>query len=186
MALAPPPTLDLEEAWAEAAALFSNRRGMRVRGNWLYGISERAFADRFARATRRPGAKRVSHLLGLLSEADLRVFHARSVINHEQAVAGTRFTLIANVSVPVGLILLLNALFPRQVEALLTGGDLGAFIALAALVIGPILLFFEAWYCYSGVQQARDLSHVATLAMARRGLAPTQMATDQNPGGVNA
>ena len=177
---APKPTQDLDEAWAEASALYANRKGMRLSRAGFFGLPSRLLPDRVAKLKDAPGAKRVRHLLGLLSDADLRVFHAQAAIGLEQATAAARTCLLVNVSVPIGFLVLLNSLLPGSLEetyfsdAALAVGFLSGAAALAASIS------LVVWYAFAGVQQARDLCHLATLEMARRGLAATLSGGDQN------
>lgn len=181
-ATAPPPrTQDLEDAWGEASILYANRRGMRIGRHWGYGVSERLFPDRFDRLVGRAGAKRVSHLLCLLSDADLRVFQTRAAISHEQAVAGARMTLILNVSGPIGFVVLLTNLLPGGAEAAFAGEPEILVGFLVGAVVAAAILLFLVWYAFAGVHQARDLYHLATLEMAKRGIASTMGGGDQNP-----
>lgn len=178
---APPPTQDLEAAWAEGSALFANRRGMKLSGLMFAGLPERLLPNRFAKLVGHPRAKRAAHLLGLLSDRDLRIFQARAAIGLEQVVAAMRLFLVFNVSGPVGLVLLIGALLPEDVvTAYLAqpGALLGGFVAAAVAL--PLYAWL-IWYAFAGVHQARDLYHLATIEMAKRGLAATVGAAEQNP-----
>ena len=180
---AKPKTLDLDEVWGEATTLYANKRALRLSRSWFTkGMAERAGGDRLSVMRRRPGAKRVAHLLEGLSDPDLRVFHARAAINLEQAVAATRLTVLYNISVPLGVVLLVNELAPNLVALVfadsgpaVTGAAWSGLLALLGLV------FLAIWFCFAGVHQARDLYHLATLAMARRGLAATLGGGEANP-----
>lgn len=182
---APPPaqlrqTLDLDDVWTEAAKLYANQRGMKLsRAAWA-GLPERLLPDRLAKLTGKQSAKRVSHLLSLLSDSDLRLFHTRAAINVEQAVAAIRLFLIFNISGPVGLVVLITALVP--------GGTLDAFFSSPGRLLGGLVgvaiavpfLTWMIWFAFAGVHQARDLYHLATLEMAKRGLAATLANSEQN------
>ena len=177
---APPPSLDLEEAWAGAAALFANRRGMRVSRTGFFGVPSRLLPDRVAQVIGAPGAKRARHLLGFLSDGDLRVFHARAAINLEQAVAGARASLVFNVSAPVAFLVLLNTILPGSIAETYFSDPVIARASIAALGLFGIVILLIVWYAFAGAQQARDLYHLATLEMARRGVAATLAGGDQN------
>ena len=179
---APKPTLDLDAVWDEATALYANRRGMRASGAWAVGMSARAHGGRLAQMRARPAAKRVRHLLEGLSNRDLRVFHARAAINQEQAVAATRLTVLANVSVPLALVLLVGELAPGIWDWVFRNEEPSIVVmSLAGLIGGLTAVGAVIWYAYAGVHQARDLYHLATLEMARRGLAPTIGGGEQDP-----
>ena len=176
----PKPTLALDDAWGEASALYANRKGMKLTRAGFFGLPSRLLPDRVAKLKGAPGAKRVRHLLGLLSDSDLRVFHTQAAIGLEQATAAARTCLIVNVSAPIGFLVLLNSLLPGSLEeTYFSGGSLsiGFLVGTAIAAVGVPLV---VWYAFAGVQQARDLYHLATLEMARRGLAATLGGGDQN------
>lgn len=173
----------MEVVWKEAARLYANRSGMRVRRSWLSGVGERVGFDRLGTVTRRPVAKRVNERLGGLSDADMRVFHAYATVNLEQASGALRLSLIVNVSLPVGLILLLNALLPDGLAGLhvvRTASDAGWLYWTISLSLLLAVVAALVWYCYAGVHQARDLYHLSSIELARRGLAGAAL-SDQNP-----
>ena len=177
---APPPTLDLDEAWDEASGLYANRKGMRLSRVGVFGLPSRLLPDRVAKLTGAAGAKRVRHLLGLLSDPDLRVFHARAAIGLEQATAAARTCLIVNVSAPIGFFVLLNSLLPGSIEETYLSDPVTAAFFVSGAFVAALGVSIVVWYAFAGVQQARDLYHLATLEMARRGLAATLSGGDQN------
>jgi hypothetical protein len=172
-----PPTLPLAAVWREATQLYANAKGMRPRRSWWFGLSERAGGDRLSKVTERPAARRLAGRLAQLSDVDARLFETRAALNLDQALAAMRVTLVMNLTLPVATVLFVNGLLPGGITGFfgLDEGDvalLGVAIGLAALSIGGLL-----WYVFAGLQQARDLHHLALLDAARRGHRPGMLSS---------
>lgn len=164
------PTAD--SVWREATELFSNLRGMRPRSSWLTGLSVGAGRGRLKQLLTSSEAKKLTPRLEALPDAEFAVFRSYAQVNLEQAQAAVRLSLIANITIPVGFLVLVNQFFPGSVRSLVS--YVGVDAMLLGLLSAGSLLFFAIWYCYAGVFQARNLEHLTVIAAAkRRGAAAT-------------
>lgn len=164
-----PDQPDVDEIWLLFERKFSNLRGMRPGFGNLVGVSNRTYPKRVSQLEMCAGADLVREKTYGLSKTDLNVLLTKAIVNHEQAVAALRLTLIANVTIPLGGLLAFSQVLPEVAEdARLFLADGGAFSAiLGGTVVGLVLL--ALWYVYAGVAQARDLLHILKMEMARRG-----------------
>ncbi len=164
------PTADT--VWRKATELFSNLRGMRPRSSWLTGLSVGAGRERLKRLTNSKGAQTLMPKLEALPDSEFAVFRSYAQVNLEQAQAAVRLSLVANITIPVGFLVLVNQFFPGSVRSLVA--YVGADAMLLGLLSAGSLLFFAIWYCYAGVFQARNLEHLTMIAAAKRRHTPDQ------------
>ncbi|QYJ01131.1 hypothetical protein KUV46_01755 [Thalassovita mediterranea] len=155
------------ELWREAMRLFSNFRGMRPRRSWMSGLSVGTGPKRLERLTGSKGAAQLMPKLERLSDRELVIFRTYARINLEQAEAAMRLSLIANITIPVGFLVILNQFFPGTVLELVEYAGPEAMLVGVGLAAGLLLILI--WYSYAGVFQARDISHLAAIAAAKRG-----------------
>lgn len=155
------------ELWREAMRLFSNFRGMRPRRSWMSGLSVGTGPKRLERLTASKGAAQLMPKLERLSDRELSIFRTFARINLEQAEAAMRLSLIANITIPVGFLVILNQFFPGTVLELVEYAGPEAMLVGVGLAAGLLLILI--WYSYAGVFQARDISHLAAIAAAKRG-----------------
>ena len=158
--------LTADNVWQQADGLFSNLRGMRPRLSWLTGLSVAAGRKRVERLTGSAGAARLMPKLAALSHEEFAVFQSYAQVNLEQSEAAMRLSLIANVTIPVGILVIANQFFPGIVQGFIDYS--GTDATLAALGAAGTALFLAIWYCYAGLFQARDLAHLTVIAAARR------------------
>ncbi len=156
--------------WAEATSLFSNVRGMRPRRSWFTGLSVGAGRHRLERLTRSKAAGKLMPRILALPDAEFAVFRTYVQVNFEQAQSAMRLTLIANITIPVGFLVIANQFFPGLVQDFIDFTSLDA--TLIALGTAGAALCLAIWYCYAGVFQARDLAHLTAIAAAKRGADP--------------
>ena len=166
----------VDEAWSAAAIPFANLRAMRPSGHWFTGVGERTGAMRLQRLRSHKKAESLRDLLAPLSQAELRRFLTLAIVNFEQAKGAMRLNLIANISVPVGFLIIMNQIFPGHIGALIDRLSLIEFYVGFGLAV--TLLLASMWYCYAGVHQARDLYHLALIAASDAGGAPIQTSAD--------
>ena len=164
----PQPSADA--VWAEVSALFSNVRGMRPRKSWFTGLSVGAGRHRLERLTASKAARTIMPRIEALSDSGFALFQTYVRVNFEQAQAAMRLTLIANITIPVGFLVIANQFFPGLVQDFIDFTSLDA--TLIALGTAGAALCLAIWYCYAGVFQARDLSHLTAIAAAKRGADP--------------
>lgn len=169
--------LTADGLWNEATELFSNFKAMRPRSSWLTGLSVSAGRGRLERLKTSKPAKALLPKLDALPDDEFSVFRSYAQVNLEQAESAVRLSLVANITIPLGFLVVANQFFPGIVRSLVdyTGAD----AMLLGLVSAGTLLFIAIWYCYAGVFQARAIDHLTTIAAARRGL-------DANGGGLRS
>ena len=165
------------ELWREAMRLFSNFRGMRPRRSWMSGLSVGTGPKRLERLTSSKAAAQLMPKLETLSDRELVIFRTYARINLEQAEAAMRLSLIANITIPVGFLVILNQFFPGTVQELFDYTGVEAM--LGGIAAAAVVLLMLIWYSYAGVFQARDISHLAAIAAGKRGAG----ASDQESGG---
>ena len=152
----------VERVWRDAVRLYSNARGMRPQATWFSGVASRTSPRRVEALRRSSAARRLEALIVPLNSAAPRRLEALAAVNVEQASAALRLTLIANISLPVGSVLLFNQLFPGTVTTLIESSSPSSVIL--ALSMMAALMLAALWYSYSGVRQARDLLHLILIA----------------------
>lgn len=165
------------ELWREATRLFSNVKAMRPRKSWASGLSVGTGPKRLERLMGSKGAAQLMPKLEALSDRELVIFRTYARINLEQAEAAMRLSLIANITIPVGFLVILNQFFPGTVQELFAYAGVDAMLFGIGLAAAALLMLI--WYSYAGVFQARDISHLAAIAAARRGAG----SADQESGG---
>ncbi len=173
-------SLAVDRAWDEAAAHFKNIAAMIPSSFWVSGLSERTGANRLALLREKTRAQALKVVLDRLSPTELRQFQTLAFVNFEQASASLRINVISSISLPVGLLVFFNQIFPGELAALLEGATaVSAWIGLSTALAGLIL---NMWFCYAGVHQARDLYHLTLIESAARGVnAPAVGETEDDP-----
>ncbi|MFN7164407.1 MAG: hypothetical protein ACK4P2_06260 [Hyphomonas sp.] len=153
-----------EALWHKIAPIFSNRAFMRSNASWFSGLASRSGADRMTKLTRSRPAQRLKPLIAGLDRRRLGCLLVRSEINHDQAMSALRLTLVVNISVPVGALVLMNQFLPGSVETFLR--DLPPLAVIAPLAMMLLLLIGVIWFAYAGVFAARDLNHLLRISHA--------------------
>lgn len=153
-----------ETLWPEIAKAFSNRAFMRVSPSWLSGLADRAGASRLERLQATRPAKTLKRLIAGLDRQQLQRLLVHSEINQEQAASALRLTLIANISIPVGFLVLFNQFIPGSIQGFIA--TLPALTVVGLLVTVLSLLVGVLWFSYAGVAAARDLNHLLRLSLA--------------------
>lgn len=144
--------------WNQIAPIFSNRAFMRPHRTWFGGVSERTGFDRMTHLTQSAPARKLAPIVAGLDAVQLGRLAVRSAINQDQAASALRLTLVANISVPVGGLVLLNQFLPGSVQDTIRNVSLiGVFSALMAMLC---VLLGVIWFAYAGVAAARDLNHL--------------------------
>lgn len=94
---------------------------------------------------------------------------ARGLVNLEQARAGFRISLIGNITVPVGALVVLNELAPGWfADTLLTGTPNEVLTIATAWSVAAALIPGGLWWAYGGLSAARDLHHLLYLIRVER------------------
>jgi hypothetical protein len=150
--------------WAKIAPVFSNRAFMRPHSAWYFGLASRAGENRIRELTGSAPARRLKAVLAEADAAQISRLAVRSAINQDQAEAALRLTLVANISAPVGGLVLLNQFLPGSVVD--TFLDLSPLVVLMPLLMVVSILLAIIWYAYAGVAAARDLNHLLRIAQA--------------------
>lgn len=96
--------------------------------------------------------------------ADIAPLLVRSEVNLEQALSAFRLTLVVNISIPLGLVVLINQLAPGAIANLFV--ETPAVAVLGPLAVMLALLITAMWYAYAGALAARDLNHLLRLRLA--------------------
>ncbi len=133
----------------------------------MWGVSSRSGPLRVARLEACRPAKRLRAILSDLGPADIERLLVRSEVNLEQAISAFRLTLVANISIPVGLVVLINQLAPGAIGNLIA--QTPALAILLPLSLTLALLITVMWYAYAGALAARDLNHLLRLRLADTG-----------------
>lgn len=137
---------------------------MRASPSWLSGLGDRAGASRLERMQATRAAKTLRRLIAGLDRAQLQRLLVMSEINHEQAVSALRLTLVANISFPVGFLVLFNQFQPGSIQAMIE--SMPALAIILPLVMALSLLMGVLWFAYAGVDASRDLNHLLRLSLA--------------------
>jgi hypothetical protein len=154
----------VETIWSQIAPIFSNRAFMRPHRSWFGGVSERTGFDRMAQLTRSAPARRLAPIVAGLDAVEIGRLVVRSAINQDQAASALRLTLVANISAPVGALVLINQFLPGSVGDLIR--SLPPEVVLVPLFMMIALLIGVIWFAYAGVAAARDLNHLLRLHLA--------------------
>lgn len=137
---------------------------MRASPSWLSGLADRAGASRIERLQATRPARKLKALIAGLDPSQIRQLLVYSEINHDQALSALRLTLVANISVPVGLLVLFNQFLPGSIQAFI--GAMPTAVILIPLFSAVSLLVGVLWFAYAGVDAARDLNHLLRLNLA--------------------
>lgn len=147
--------------------MFSNRAFMRFSPSWMSGLAARAGASRIDRLKATGPAKKLKPLIASLDQDQLRTLLVYSEVNHDQALSALRLTLIANISIPVGFLVLFNQFLPGSIQAFVDSLPLAAILLPLGLALS--ILVGVLWFAYAGVNAARDLNHLLRLSAAEAG-----------------
>jgi hypothetical protein len=156
-----------ESLWPEIAKAFSNRAFMRASPSWLSGLASRAGASRLDRLHATAPAKKLKTLTAGLDRTQLQRLLVYSEVNHDQALSALRLTLVANISIPVGMLVLFNQFLPGSIQAFVATLPAGAVVLPVAIAL--TILVSVLWFAYAGVDAARDLNHLLRLCVADAG-----------------
>ena len=159
--------------WTAIQAMFPAYRAISSK-NWAYAISNRMHGTRLTKLREGRWATALSELLKRRGDARLKALRTFAAINHEQAVAAFRLTLVVNVSVPVLILTLLNQAFPGAVGRFSTesldAGQLAFWLQLNILLTALVFLLVILIYSVCALNQARDIRHLIDLFAAERGI----------------
>ncbi|MEM8772890.1 MAG: hypothetical protein AAGD92_14680 [Pseudomonadota bacterium] len=158
----------VDKAWDEISVHFRNSAALVPSGFWFSGLSERTAGNRLAILRGKQRAKAASRILGALTSAELREFQTLAFVNFEQASASLRVNIVTSISIPVGLLVIFNQVFPGELAALFEGPT--SFPAWAPIIAALLWLLLNMCFGYAGVHQARDLYHLTLIEAAQRGV----------------
>ncbi|GLQ19875.1 hypothetical protein GCM10007854_08300 [Algimonas porphyrae] len=122
----------------------------------------------------RSGAGNLDRLLADRSLSRIKTLRTFAVVNQEQASAAFRITVVANVTIPVVIITVLNLIFPgspadmfRSLFALNEGGTVFVWLLVVAYLS---LLAGGLGFGIANLSNARDIRHLIDLHAAERGI----------------
>lgn len=153
-----------EALWQNLSRAFSNRAFLQLHSSWFAGLASRAGPGRMQVLARSKPARKLHQLLAGVAPEEIAPLIVRSEINLEQALSGLRLTLVSNISVPAGAMVLFNQLAPQSLAEMLAALPLSVILMPIGLVL--VLLVGVIWYAYAGVAAARDLNHLLRLQYA--------------------
>lgn len=164
------------EDWDEIQALFPASKGI-TRKSFENGMSSRLSAKRMQRLM---GGKSAQKLDAMLSERGLervKALRTFASINHEQALAAFRITVVTNVSIPVILLTVMNIIAPNLLEELRELINMVAHVSFQtqlapALFLTVVALWTALFLTYAVLclGQAREIRHLIDLHAAERGV----------------
>jgi hypothetical protein len=158
---------DDDAIWNRIAPVFSNWAFIRADRTWLSGIASRTGASRMLKLTRSQPARRLAPLIAGIGRAQLGRLVLLGDVNHDQAMSALRLTLVANISGPIGALVLVNQFLPGSIEAFLTSlPPLAVFLPLAVMLS---MLIGVIWFAYAGVAASRDLNHLLRIRYGATG-----------------
>jgi len=164
----------LAEKWERIAALFRTRNALKTRRVWFTGMSARMGKQRITALRETKQAKALFDIVKGVSRSDVKALRTFAAINQEQAVAAYKVTMIANVSIPIGVLALIHQLSPDGLGALILSiyGDeqTGLFALITASTIAVIGILFISLYSLGNLNQARDIRHLIDLYAAEQGI----------------
>ena len=161
------------EDWNEIETMFPSSRAMRPNKSWTNGISTRVGGRRLTRMLGNSGAGPLAAKLDQLDDARVKALRTFAAVNLEQATQGFRVTLIANVTVPVLILTVVNLLAPNGIGSLfLPDTNDPRMWALLTFVFGLVFVMLVgiAAYALASLNQARDIRHLIDLFAAERGI----------------
>ena len=173
-----------DEAWSQLESMFTNQRGMVPSSSWLYGLGDRVNWQRLQRLENSETAKKAKAIFSSLTDGQLAYIKDRAHVNMAEAEGALRLFLIANISVPVGALFLINQIFPNALATLTAGFDTQMWITQGiAISIAILMLISTTWFTYAGVRQSRDLYFLCVLTLSRRqlGLKSGELSTANSP-----
>jgi hypothetical protein len=157
----------MDAAWPEVARLFRNGAAFGPSPAWGFGLSARVGPERLGRLLRSRPARKLEAIVEGLSCDRLLHISQLARVNLEEARSGLRMTLVANVSVPLGFLLIINGTNPGWYAALASALPLPAI--LGALFVGLSMLLCIVLYSIAGVTAAQSLAHLMHLHLSARG-----------------
>lgn len=153
-----------EALWNEISKPFSNGAFMQLHTSWFAGLASRAGPKRMQQLARSKPARKLEQILADLKPEEVAPLIVRSEINLDKAISALRMTLVANISVPAGSLVLANQLASQRIQSMVETTPVMAL----AMSIGAVLFILLGiiWYAYAGVAAARDLNHLLRLKYA--------------------
>ena len=164
------------EDWDEIQALFPARKGIR-RQSFENGMSSRLSGKRMKRLMGSDSAQKLDALLSERGLERVKALRTFASINHEQALAAFRITVVTNVSIPVILLTVMNILAPNLLDSLRNLFNIIANVSfqtqLAPVLFLSVVALWTATFLTYAVLclgQAREIRHLIDLHAAERGV----------------
>lgn len=164
----------LAEKWGRIAALFRTRNALKTRRMWFTGMSARVGKLRLLALIETQQAKTLFDMLRTVSRSDIKALRTFAAINQEQAVSAFKVTMIANVSIPLGVLALIHQLSADGLGAFFLSvygeSEVGIAILLSTSFLVALGVALVAIYSLANMHQARDIRHLIDLYAAEQGI----------------
>ncbi|GGX62444.1 hypothetical protein GCM10011309_10520 [Litorimonas cladophorae] len=166
------PENTVMQDWAEIEALFPTRGALRPSKSWTNGISTRAGVGRLSRMLDNRGAGPLAAKLDQMDDARVKALRTIAAVNLEQAAQGFRVSLVANVTVPVLILTILNQLTEQGIGHFLKSayGEAALYGLIAGFLTTVLLVGLMIAFTLASLNQARDIRHIIDLQAAERGI----------------
>lgn len=159
--------------WDTVQAFFPVRKTS-PRFLWNYGLSSRMHRYRLRKLLSGKGAGQLANLLRERSDRRIKALRTFAAVNHEQATAAFRITVVINVTIPVLFLTVLNILTPGSVPEFIASlyaddPDVLSFLIVFTSVVLCLGLFVIG-FSVASLGYARDIRHLIDLFAAERGI----------------
>jgi|GEM_PF-3383947 len=154
--------------WDRLSKIFTNLSSVRVRSNWFTtGMSSRIGPQRVQALLKDKRTHALDAIIKRNSADDIARLISIARVNHEQAQAAFRITILLNVTIIIGGLLLSNQIVPGWIVNIVNGEDRGMRAGLLTFLISiPFVAGSIATYSWGGVASARDLLHLLELRLS--------------------
>lgn len=160
--------------WERIAKLFRTRNALKTSRVWFSGMSARIGKHRLSALRQTKQAKALFDILKTVSRSDIKALRTFAAINQEQAVSAFKVTMIANISIPIGVLALIHQLSPDGLGPLILSiyaeSDLGLVVLICSSLFAALGATVIAIYSLANMHQARDIRHLIDLFAAEQGI----------------
>jgi hypothetical protein len=161
------------EDWEQVQALFPAQNSITSK-SWTFGFSGRLPRTRIDRLMQTQAAAKLALMLDQRSNMRIKALRTFAAVNLEQATAAFRISIIANVSVPILLLTVINLLFPGSLGRIFLStfevSQQFLMIQLGVMFLTLSWLLAVLIYAVACLNQARDIRHLIDLTAAERGI----------------
>lgn len=179
----------VDKIWEELLIAFSNWKMVKPKKSWLQsGMPNRINHHRMMRLKNSSMAKTFFKTTKDFSDDEFKYLHTLTKLNLEQVTPAARLTMIMNVTVIIGLFVILNQALPGYLAEILGRFFDGNYAnsherGLTYAAIFGLLSFIPfasgvTLYYYGGIAGARDLKNLTEFSMGRRGIGNQEAVSD--------